>query len=101
MAKTDVYSWRISRSRKAALEHVAREQRVSMADLLDRVTGEWMARSASAGGDAAEQARLHAVAARHFGTLGGGDPDRSSEVRQRIRADLMAGSPRARRRRGR
>jgi hypothetical protein len=101
MAKTDVYSWRISRARKAALEHVAREQRVSMADLLDRVTGEWIARSASAGGDAAEQTRLHAAAARYIGTINGGDPERSAEVRQRVRARLTVDSPRARRRRGR
>jgi len=101
MAKTDVYSWRISRARKTALEHVAREQRVSMADLLDRVTGEWIARSVSAGGDAVEQARLHAAAARHIGTITGGDPDRSAKVRQHVRALLTADSPRGKRRRGR
>ncbi|HET9362631.1 MAG TPA: hypothetical protein VFO58_22930 [Vicinamibacterales bacterium] len=89
MAKDDVYSWRISRARKAALEHVAREERVSVAELLDRVTGEWIiSRSAPAGSEDAEQARLRAAASRFIGAIRGGDPDRAAQARQRLRTIL-------------
>ncbi len=36
MAKSDVYSLRLSRARKTALEHVAREENTSVSELLDR-----------------------------------------------------------------
>jgi hypothetical protein len=89
MSKDDVYSWRISRARKAALEHVAREEHVSMAELLDRVTGEWItSRSAATGGEDAEQTRLRAAAARFIGAIRGGDPDRAAQARQRLRTIL-------------
>jgi hypothetical protein len=86
MPKDDVYSWRVSRARKTALEHVAREERVSMAELLDRVTGEWIAsRSAAIGGEDAEQTRLQAAASRFIGAVRGGDPDRAAQARLRLR----------------
>ena len=50
MTKTDVYSWRISRAHKVALEHIAREERVSLAQLLDRVTGQWITARTGVGG---------------------------------------------------
>jgi hypothetical protein len=89
MSKDDVYSWRISRARKAALEHVAREERVSMAELLDRVTGEWIsARSSGVEGEDTEQARLRAAATRFIGAIRGGDPNRAAQARQRLQAIL-------------
>jgi hypothetical protein len=91
MAKTDVYSWRISAARKAALEHVAREERVSVAELLDRVTGEWMsARTGAAEGADAEQERLRTAATRFVGALAGSDPDRAARARGRLRKLLKA-----------
>lgn len=89
MPKDDVYSWRISRARKTALEHIAREERVSMAELLDRVTGEWITSRSAATGDAdAGQSRLQAAASRFIGAIRGGDPDRAAQARQRLRALL-------------
>lgn len=89
MAKNEVYSWRISRARKAALEHVAREERVSMAELLDRATGEWInGRAGAIENDDAEQARRRANASRFIGSIRGGDPDRAANARQRLR-DLL------------
>lgn len=89
MAKTDVYSWRISRARKAALEHVARETRTSMADLLDRATDAWItSRSTATGGDDAEQARLRSAATRFVGAIGGGDPSRAANARERLQTIL-------------
>ena len=96
MAKSDVYSWRISSARKAELEYIAREERVSLAQLLDRVTGEWMnARTCAATGTDDEQARLRAAAARFVGAIGGRDPERATRARERLREMLEA------RRRGR
>jgi len=91
MAKNDVYSWRISRARKTALEHVAREERVSLAELLDRVTGEWInARAGGVQGEETEQARLRSAATRLFGSIRGDDPDRASNARAGVRAALKA-----------
>ena len=87
--KTDVYSWRVSRARKAALEEAAREERTSIAALLDRATDEWIrSRQERAGGDEREQARLRHAAMRFIGALHGSDPDRSRQARVRVRAKL-------------
>jgi hypothetical protein len=87
--KTDVYSWRVSRARKAALEEAARAERTSVADVLDRATDEWMrSRQLRVGADEIEQARLRQAAMRFVGALDGSDPDRSRLARVRVRARL-------------
>jgi hypothetical protein len=87
--KTDVYSWRVSPARKAALEEAARVERTSVAKVLDRATDEWIRiRERSGGGDELEQARLRRAALRFFVALHGSDPDRSREARLRVRAKL-------------
>ena len=87
--KTDVYSWRVSLARKAALEEVARAEGTSVAKVLDRATDEWIrSRQRSAGADELEQARLRRAALRFVGALHGNDPDRSRQVRVRVRAKL-------------
>jgi hypothetical protein len=87
--KTDVYSWRVSRGRKAALEEVARTERTSVANVLDRATDEWIrSRQRSVGADDLEQARLRRAALRFVGALHGSDPDRSRQARVRVRAKL-------------
>ena len=95
MPKTDIYSWRLSRARKSALEDAARSERTSVANLLDRVTDEWIrARRAGAGNDDGEQGRLRRSALRFVGSVRGGDPDRSQQVRARVRAKLSRGRAR-------
>jgi hypothetical protein len=91
MTKTDVYSWRISRAHKVALEHIAREERVSLAQLLDRVTGQWItARTGAAEGADDEQARLRAAAERFVGAIAGRDPERAASARERLQKILKA-----------
>jgi hypothetical protein len=91
MAKTDVYSWRISRAHKTALEHIAREERVSLAQLLDRVTGQWItARTGAAEGADDEQTRLRATAGRFVGAIAGRDPERAARARERLQKVLKA-----------
>jgi hypothetical protein len=89
MPKTEVYSWRLSPARKAALEEAARDERASVAELLERVTDEWIrARTARGGSDHLEQARLRAAAMPFIGALHGEDPDRARKARVRLRAKL-------------
>ena len=89
MPKTDVYSWRLSRATKSALEDAARAELASVAELLERVTDEWIeARKARVGSDDREQARRRAAARRFIGALHGRDPDRSSQARARVRQKL-------------
>jgi hypothetical protein len=89
MAKTEVYSWRLSSGLKAELEEAAREEQKSMAELLDQIAREWLEHSRERDeSEEEEQERLHAAARKCFGTIPGGDPYRaeraSSEVRSRL-----------------
>lgn len=87
--KTDVYSWRVSRARKAALEEAARAERTSVAELLNRATDELiLSRRERAGDDEREQARLRRAATRFVGACRGGDPNRSRQARERLRRKL-------------
>ncbi len=89
MAKTEVYSWRVDPQIKMALEAEARRQRRSVADVLDMIAKEWLAsRKADDWQDDAEQARLHAAAAKWIGSISGGDPHRSQKVRETVRKRL-------------
>jgi hypothetical protein len=86
---TEVYSWRVSRDLKMALEAAALDEGISVARLLDRIAREWLdQRAAARVEDEREQERLRASAMRFVGILRSGDPDRSTMVRQRVRARL-------------
>jgi len=57
--KTEVYSWRLSAERKAALEEEARREGTSLSSLLDRVTADWLAeRRNGRADDEAEQTAI-------------------------------------------
>ena len=89
MTKTEVYSWRLSPDLKNALEEAARRERESVAGLLERITLEWLDRSRFGDGqDTVIQNELHGAVARTFGTIAGGDPQRSASVQQAVRARL-------------
>lgn len=89
MAKTEVYSWRMNPEIKMGLEEEAREHGLTLAEFLDdtalRIIEEGRRRR---NGDEAEQKRLHAAAAKCFGTIAGGDPHRSEKVSETIRKRL-------------
>ncbi len=40
--KTEVYSWRVSAARKADLESEARREGTSVAELLEKITSDWL-----------------------------------------------------------
>lgn len=87
--KTEVYSWRLSPRLKSHLEDAARLEGRSMADLLDRIAREWLARSEDRGADGEEiQRRLRAAARGAIGAFDGGDPDRAANVTREVHQRL-------------
>ncbi len=88
MSKSEVYSWRLSATLKSALEQAARAEKISVAQLLERVVQEWLQQEFSAGEDDEVQRRLHEAAAKTIGTIRGGDPHRAEQARERIHAKL-------------
>ena len=84
--KDQVYSWRISAQKKAALESEARREGTSLAQLLEQITADWLQEQrTSHNGDEAEQARIRKRAEAAIGSLAGGDPHRASRSSQRVR----------------
>lgn len=89
MAKSEVYSWRVSPDTKRALEFEARREGASLGNLLERITRDWIeGRRGAFVDDAAEQARLHAAAGKSLGAIAGADSRRSEKVRSAIRRRL-------------
>jgi len=88
MSKTEVYSWRVSPELKAKLEEAARDEKTSLAQLLEKIARQWLARARREDDDEQEQRRLHREAALHIGAMHGRDPRRAQEARQRIRDKL-------------
>ena len=88
MNKTEVYSWRVSPALKAALERAAREERASLAVLLERIVREWLARSPADESDEMDQKRRHAASLKFIGSVRGGHAGRSAHVRSGVRARL-------------
>jgi len=79
MPKTEVYSWRLSREIKRALETRARAHGKTLAQVLDALAQEWLSRPGNAD-DEAEQRRLHAAVAPYIGSISGRNPRRSEDV---------------------
>ncbi len=90
MAKTEVYSWRLERSIKMALEEEARRQGLTLAELLDRTAQHILDQSRRKRDDDAEQARLQAIAAKYKGVFSGGDPFASESVTEVVRKRIRA-----------
>ena len=89
MAKTEVYSWRLSPDMKAALEEAAREEKENVSKLLERIVKKWLTEPRSGGGDdGADQRRLHRAARCAIGRIRGGKPSRSANIRRDVRARL-------------
>ncbi|MEL6469494.1 MAG: hypothetical protein AAFQ74_07180 [Cyanobacteria bacterium J06623_4] len=89
MRKTEVYSWRVAFDLKRSLEEVAKAEKISLAQLLERIVSDWLAqRSHPDDSEEAVQQQLHQLAAQAFGLIHGGDPNRSQEVKQRVKSKL-------------
>lgn len=89
MSKSEVYSWRLSPRLKGELEAAARLEQKSVAELLDKIAGEWLAGLEVHGeDDDTRQQRLHAAAGQAIGAIRGGDPDRAANAGSRVRARI-------------
>ena len=88
--KTEIYSWRVSRELKTGLEREARRRKLSLSAVLDLAALEWLNKSGADPASDEEQQRLHASAAKAFGSIAGGNPARSSNVRQTVRERLRS-----------
>jgi uncharacterized protein YutD len=88
MAKTEVYSWRLSVEIKSALEETARQKQSSVADLLDQIVGDWLARQQALEENEAAQQRLHDEVLKTIGTIRGDNPDRAGNAKALLRAKL-------------
>jgi|SRR5580658_1760926 hypothetical protein len=83
--KTEVYSWRLSADRKAALEEEARREGTSVSALLDRVTADWLAHRRNGHNDADEQGELRKRVMATVGTIRSEDPTRSERTSELVR----------------
>ena len=90
MSKTEVYSWRLDSDLKERLEHAARTEKISIGGLLDRIAREWLGSEPRDENDEALQRRLHAEFMKVVGTINSGDPFGSEQVKERVRAKLIA-----------
>ena len=87
--KTVVCRWRLSSERKADLIEEARREGTSLSALLDRVTGEWLARRQRRYQDEAEQAAIRKRAMAAIGTISGVDPTRSARTGELVREIIL------------
>jgi predicted transcriptional regulator len=87
--KSTVYSWRVSEERKAALERLARRQKRSVAELIDSAVVRLLQEDPGHEGDAELQRKLRRAAAPAIGRIAGGDPERATQARSRIREKLL------------
>ena len=88
--KTEVYSWRVSPTRKADLESEARREGTSVAELLEKITSDWLEqRRTSRNGEEAEQAALRQRVLATVGTIRGGDPTLASRAREVVRERIV------------
>lgn len=98
MAKSEVYSWRVSSQMKRALEEAARRQKQSISSLLEKIV-EQSLRNGGEGWneeEAALQTRLHAAASKWIGQIDSGRRDRSRRVRELVREKLRSRRERTR-----
>jgi predicted transcriptional regulator len=90
MAKTEIYSWRLTPRLKSRLEEAARAERRSLAEVLGQATEEWLARHGERGDDDERQARIRAAASRYVGAIRGGRADRAQNAHRDVRTRLAA-----------
>jgi predicted DNA-binding ribbon-helix-helix protein len=85
MSKSEVYSWRVEPATKRCLEDEARRRKLTLAQLLDRITQDWLSQRAA---DDSEPERIRAAARRWIGSISGGGERRSERVRELVRERL-------------
>ncbi len=87
MTKSEVYSWRLSRELKMQLEAAAREEKISVSALLERIVREWLDRNMP--DDAEQQRRLHERARRAIGTVSIGGGSATNERVREVMGEIL------------
>ncbi len=88
--KTAVYSWRVSAEKKADLSSEARREGTSLAEVLERLTTDWLReRRNLRKGDEAEQAALRRRVMATVGTIRSGDPTLATRARDIVRERIV------------
>jgi hypothetical protein len=88
MAKTEVYSWRISPRLKSKLEEAAQAEKKSVSVLLEEIAEGWLERSEERGQDDEAQERLRAAAMRFVGAIQSGQSQRAENARPELRSRI-------------
>ncbi|PZR73388.1 MAG: hypothetical protein DLM52_11190 [Chthoniobacterales bacterium] len=98
MAKSEVYSWRVSPQMKRALEEAARRQKQTISALLEKIVAQSFRNGVEGWkeDEAALQERLHAAGLAAIGKIKSGRTHRSKRVRQDLRRKLQGKHERAR-----
>jgi hypothetical protein len=94
--KSEVYTWRVSPTMKAALEEIARREGRSVSQLLDEIVAAKLDASSAEPEEEDRQRRLHDRAADFAGCLSGPDRERAAKARQLVRDRVRGRSSRAR-----
>lgn len=90
MAKTEVYSWRVSTRLKRALEDAAQRQKQSISSLLDHIVTQFFRHGPqdSDPEETAQQERLRAAGLAALGRIKSGRTNRAAQARDGVRAKL-------------
>ena len=88
MAKTEVYSWRISPRLKSKLEEAAQAERKSLSVLLEEIAEDWLERSEGRSQDDEAQERLRTAAMRFVGAIQSGQARRAENARAELRSRI-------------
>lgn len=98
MAKSEVYSWRVSSQMKRVLEEVARREKQSISALLEKIVNQFFRHGVEGWNEeeAALQERLHTAGLAAIGKINSGRTDRSKRVREDLRRKLQRKHERAR-----
>ena len=90
MAKSEIYSWRLSPQMKRLLEAAARREKQSISILLEKIVTASLQNGmvGQEEEELARQAKLHAAVMPTLGKLKSGQRDRSTRVRELVRRKL-------------
>ena len=100
MAKSEVYSWRVTPALKAELEAAARAEQTSVGAILERIARDWLrARGSDEEEDTEKQRRLHARARAAIGTVSVGGPSATNENVRAMMGEILDKKHRASQRR--
>jgi len=100
IAKTEVYSWRLSTDLKMRLEAAARDEKSSVGAVLEQVVREWLKRRKPSDEEEGEQQRrLHKRAQRAIGTVSIEVPSATNEEVRKVMGEYLEEKYRASQRR--